>query len=239
MCATAIAAAQLEVGRAPVGAAAGGQRAPSRTGETRTQWLRPMGRDVGRDDVQCASGQRSSGGLRRRPVSAVDRGRTCRRGCRSSAHCGVTAACASRRGARHIASSSAGTPAPVTPEIRRNGKPSAASPSATTRRPRRLLVDRVHLVRDDDLRLGRERRRKQLQLLPHGVEILDRVAAGRARHVDEVHEHLGALEMTQELVTETQAAMRAFDQPRHVGDDEAAIVAQATTPRFGVSVVNG
>ena len=34
--------------------------------------------------------------------------------------------------------------------------------------------------------------------------------------------------------------MRAFDQAGHVGDDEAAVVARdRTTPRLGVSVVNG
>ena len=74
--------------------------------------------------------------------------------------------------------------------------------------------------------LRRERRLEQLELLAHRVEILDRVAAARARHVHQVHEHLRPIEVPQELVPEPLAAMRAFDQAGHVGDDEAAIVAQ-------------
>ena len=49
----------------------------------------------------------------------------------------------------------------------------------------------------------------------------------RARHVDDVDQHLGALEVAEELMAEAEAAMRALDQSGHVGDDEAAIVAQA------------
>ena len=53
-------------------------------------------------------------------------------------------------------------------------------------------------------------------------------------------EHLRALDVAQELVAEAVPVVRAFDQPGHVGDDEAAVVAQScTTPRLGVSVVNG
>ena len=41
-----------------------------------------------------------------------------------------------------------------------------------------------------------------------------------------MHEHLRAFEMPQKLVAEPEPAVRAFDQPGHVGDDEAAVVAQ-------------
>ena len=128
---------------------------------------------------------------------------------------------------RHIASSSSGRPAPVAPEILKNGSPSAAARAATAVTHRRSSVNRVDLVGGDDLRLRRERRLKELQLATHRVEIVDRIAAARARDVDQVHEHLRALEVPQELMAEAQAAMRAFNQPGHVGDDEAAIVAQA------------
>ncbi len=89
------------------------------------------------------------------------------------------------------------------------------------------IVDGVHLVRRDDLRLRGERRVKQLELLAHGVEIAHRVAAGRARDVDQVHEHLRPLEMAEELVAEALSAMSAFNQAGHVGDREAAVAAQA------------
>ena len=82
---------------------------------------------------------------------------------------------------------------------------------------------------------------EQLQFAADDFEVLDRIAAGRRRHVDDVHQHLGAFEVRQELRAEAVAEMRALDQPRHVGDDEAAVVRSSvgTTPRLGVSVVNG
>ena len=38
-----------------------------------------------------------------------------------------------------------------------------------------------------------------------------------------MHEHFRAFQVPQKLVAEAQPAMRAFDQSRHVGDDEAAV----------------
>ncbi len=64
------------------------------------------------------------------------------------------------------------------------------------------------------------------QLVADRVEVLDRVAAGRARDVDEVHEDLRALDVPQELMPETVALVRALDQAGHVGDDEAAVAAE-------------
>src|SRR5262245_62351737 len=58
------------------------------------------------------------------------------------------------------------------------------------------------------------------------VEIGCWIAARRARHIYEMHEHLGALEVPEKLMAEAQAAMRAFDQSRHVGDHEAAVLAK-------------
>ena len=45
--------------------------------------------------------------------------------------------------------------------------------------------------------------------------------------------------MAQEAVAESRAVGRAFDEPRNVGDDEAAFASVRTTPRLGASVVNG
>ena len=64
------------------------------------------------------------------------------------------------------------------------------------------------------------------ELAADGVEVLDRIAARCARHVDQVNQHLRALDVAQELVAEPVALVRAFDQPGHVGDDEAAIAAE-------------
>ena len=43
----------------------------------------------------------------------------------------------------------------------------------------------------------------------------------------------------QEPVAEAVTRVRAFDQPGHVGDDELRSPDRPTTPRLGVSVVNG
>ena len=71
---------------------------------------------------------------------------------------------------RQAASSSSGTPAPVTPEIRKKG-----SRSFEARRLQRchalLIVERIDLVRGDDLRLGGKRRLEELELLADRVEI--------------------------------------------------------------------
>src|SRR5439155_1593008 len=82
----------------------------------------------------------------------------------------------------------------------------------------------VHLVRGDQLRLARKRRLKKLELAANRIEIVYGIASGGARHVDEVHEDLRPLEMPQELVAQTEAAMRALDETRNVGENEAAIV---------------
>ena len=91
---------------------------------------------------------------------------------------------------------------------------------------RRLVIDGVHLVRRDDLRLGGERWLKELQLAPDRVEILDGIAAARAGDINQMHEHFRAFQMAQKPVAEPLPAVRAFDEPGHVGDGEAAVAAQ-------------
>ena len=73
------------------------------------------------------------------------------------------------------------------------------------------LVERVDLVRRDEQRLvreplsGRVASREQRELARDDVEVLDRIAARGRRHVDEMDQHLGALEMAQEPVPEAVA----------------------------------
>ena len=74
---------------------------------------------------------------------------------------------------------------------------------------------------------------KKLELAANRVEIVYGIASGGARHVDEVHEDLRPLEMPQELVAQTEAAMRALDETRNVGEHEAAIVAQPDDAEIG------
>src|ERR1700722_18787094 len=91
----------------------------------------------------------------------------------------------------------------------------------------RRIIDSVDLAGRDDLGLGGERWLKELQLLTNGVEIGDRIAAGRARDIDEMHEDLGALEVSQELVAQPKSTMRALDETGNVGHGKAAVAAQA------------
>ena len=131
-----------------------------------------------------------------------------------------------RQAAFHTASSSSGTPAPVTagdPEEGQLRAPWRVRASSCTRRSSSTAHRSCSRRRSAAWRpapAGTARARGA------GVEIVDRIASARARHVDHVHQHLRALEMAQELVAEPEAAMRAFDQAGHVGDDEAAVVAQ-------------
>ena len=90
-----------------------------------------------------------------------------------------------------------------------------------------LIVQRVDLVRADQLRLRGQLRSEQLQFLPDDVHVRDRIAPRHARDVDEMNEHLRPFEMPEELVSQSLPAMRAFDQAGDVRDDKAAFVAQA------------
>ena len=69
----------------------------------------------------------------------------------------------------------------------------------------------------------------------------DRIGLGiERRDVDDVQQQARALQMAQELVAESRAFGRAFDQPGNVGDDEAAVLVGCARRRgCGASVVNG
>ena len=87
------------------------------------------------------------------------------------------------------------------------------------RQPLRI-VERVDLVGGDDDRLvlqplaGRVASRKQRELPRDDVEVLDRIAAGDRRDVDEVHQHLGPLEMAQEPMAQPVSLVRALQSIR-------------------------
>ena len=113
----------------------------------------------------------------------------------------------------HAASISSLTPSPVTAEILKNGSFSFFARFSSAVDALRI-VDRVDLVGGDQLRLLEQLRVVELELAANRVEVLDRIASRRARHVDEVNQHLGALDVAQELMAEAVALVRAFDQAR-------------------------
>ena len=117
---------------------------------------------------------------------------------------------------RHIASSRSGMPAPLTPETRRKGSESCAARS-------RERVDGV-LVRPRRARRSCSRRRSAAWRPASAGTARSSCARCRDPSTgsrplapetsDEVHEHLGPLEVAQELMAEALPAVRAFDQAR-------------------------
>ena len=57
------------------------------------------------------------------------------------------------------------------------------------------------------------------------LEVFDGIGPSRSvRHVDQMRQHAGALNVAQELDAKAVAEMRAFNEPGHVGDDEGLLV---------------
>ena len=78
----------------------------------------------------------------------------------------------------------------------------------------------VDLVQDDDLRPLLQAGAVRGELGVDRAPLL----VGRLGRVDHVDQRARALEMREEVVTEADTFARAFDQSRHVGDDELAAV---------------
>src|SRR5258708_7263471 len=89
-----------------------------------------------------------------------------------------------------------------------------------------FVVDRIDLVRGDDLRFCRECRLKQFELAAHGFEILDGIASGGTRDIDEMNQHSGTLEVTKKLMAQAEAAMRSFNKSRYVRHNKTSIAAK-------------
>ena len=211
---------------------------------------RPVRRIVRRDEQHLVELERRARGVGRVEMAEVNRDRTCRRARRDAARpscvaaqpsrgesrsaasssLGAPAAAAAARTAaisRHAASSSASTPSPVAPEILWNGSRGFVDVTLEARRARSGSSSASILLAATICGLAATCAIEQPQLVDDRVEVLDRIAARRAGDVDEMDEHLRPLDVAQELVAESVAFVRALDQPGHVGDDEAAIVARA------------
>ena len=145
-------------------------------------------------------------------VAAVNRDRTCRRGCRcvasiSAGGCVSAGRLARRRQPPPHRFEQLGHAGAGDAEIRKNGRPSSAARASRARRPRRRRrpprrsCSRRRSAASRRASAGTARAPRRMR-----VEILDRIASGRARHVHQVHEHLRALEVAQELMAEAVAA---------------------------------
>ena len=144
------------------------------------------------------------------------------------------------RAARHTASSSAARPrrSPPTPgraacRARRTWLCRRASRSGSSSAS--ILFARDEIGLSGEPLAGCVAARKQRQLARDDVEVLDRVAPARRRHVHDVHQHFGPLEMAAETDGPARArrarlrSVRARRRRRSCARPESP-----TTPRFGV-----
>ena len=98
------------------------------------------------------------------------------------------------------------------------------------------LGDQVELVEDQPARLGEF----GLVIFESSRTMASGHRAGsasdRAERGQRYAQESGARQVLEEADAEVGALGGAFDQAGHVGDDEAAVIVDATTPRFGCSV---
>ena len=122
---------------------------------------------------------------------------------------------------------------------RHQGKPQAGGAFAQPLQPLGL-VERVDLVRRHDLRPLQHLGLEEPQLAPDHVEVVRRLASRRRRHVHDVDDDLGAFDVAEELVA--QALRRGAplrSGPARRPRRSCGRRSSRTTPRCGVSVVNG
>ena len=126
----------------------------------------------------------------------------------------------------------------MTAEISKKGRPRSSRQLST-------LLDALGILRDIDLAspLRSSACREFLAEARQLFRMTWNPPPDRARcfrNIHQVDQQSRPLDMPQELDSESVAEMRAFDQPRNIGDDEGrSSLIELTTPRFGSSVVNG
>ena len=82
----------------------------------------------------------------------------------------------------------------------------------------------VNLTRHDDHWLIEKMRTELRELVQDHVEIVRRVAAAEIGNIYQMHEHTRALNVAEELSSQSVAVVRAFDQPGHIGHHECSVV---------------
>ena len=84
----------------------------------------------------------------------------------------------------------------------------------------------VHLGGDDDHRLGYQILAETGEFFHHDFEVADGVATAGVGNVHQVGEEAGALDVSQELNSQTVTEVGALDEAGDVGDDESAVAVQ-------------
>jgi hypothetical protein len=84
--------------------------------------------------------------------------------------------------------------------------------------------ERVDFVQGDQCGLARQVGVVEFQFAPKRFERLQRRRGRKRRHIQQVQQQPRALHMAQELMPQPDARMRALNQPRYIGDDEALVL---------------
>jgi hypothetical protein len=79
----------------------------------------------------------------------------------------------------------------------------------------------------------------QAQFLAQVAVVVHRVAAIRARHINDEDQETGTLDVAQEIVAEADPGMGAVNQARDIRDAQRGVVIKLQVPMSGFSVVNG
>src|SRR5262249_59774551 len=72
------------------------------------------------------------------------------------------------------------------------------------------------------------------QLAAKDLIVLNRIAAVGGQWLDEMDEHTSPLYVAQELMAQTDADVRAFDEPGKIGQDEAVLAAYIDHAEGGI-----
>ena len=97
----------------------------------------------------------------------------------------------------------------------------------------------VHFVGNYVPRPLRQTRIEEIDFASQILQIFNRMPAFAAGGVDDEKQYFAARYMPQEVVAESNVAVRAFDQAGNISDRGAMIRVELTTPTIGCSVVNG
>ncbi len=86
----------------------------------------------------------------------------------------------------------------------------------------------------DNFRATAQIRRVQIQLVADHAVVLHRIGSIDRRWLHEMDQDAGAFDVPQEFVAEAHAGVRAFNQPRQIGQDEGAVGSDFDQTEIGI-----
>jgi hypothetical protein len=162
---------------------------------------------------------------------AARRGQALAHGCQlpSSARESSRSAWRRSRTARNSRATASSTPCPVTAEITSGARPVAAV-NRCDLVGKLVCSDRIRLVEGDDLGLVLEAGIIGVEFVADRAVGLHRILDGG---IDQMQQHIAALDMAEEPVADPLALVRSLDQPGNIGQHEG-FTAEAHHPELRV-----